>query len=555
MDGFVERGTTLHRMLHPRPFYYLENFCTALVWLRQRYGDLLSDTEHAFIERFHELPRESAALLVRMIGRKGDLFRTSKLAYAEIGCPSEAATALIELGWVDCQPVLTLAELGRLLRKSELQRAFKMTAAECCARKPEVLSGLGAASAPPRTFVEWWPDAPDVIYRVVINPLCERLRLLFFGNFHQDWSQFVLADLGIFKYEKVPRDPATRAFHTSGHIDAFHTLFLCRQQLQESDDIEALLRMLPGPVTDNEWLEDRRRKLQFRIAQCCERQGDFLRALQIYGECGYAGARLRVVRLLERLERIAEALQLAARVREQPADEAEAQQVSRMWPRLQRKAGLTPQRIRPSQAWPTFKLVLPGAARPDCLEQATAQALSEPDAPAHYVENALINSLFGLLCWDAVFAPIAGAFFHEFQSGPADLHAPAFYGRRRAQFAQCLGQLESDDYRQTICRNFEQKTGIQSPFVFWGVISQQLLSRALDCLPREHLQACFGRILANIRTNACGLPDLVQFWPAQRRYRLIEVKGPGDRLQDNQVRWLSFCVARGIPVSVCHVSW
>jgi hypothetical protein len=102
---------------------------------------------------------------------------------------------------------------------------------------------------------------------------------------------------------------------------------------------------------------------------------------------------------------------------------------------------------------------------------------------------------------------------------------------------------------------FEQKTGIQSPFVFWNIISEALLRSALDCLPREHLAVCFGRILANIRSNACGLPDLVQFWPAQRRYRLIEVKGPGDRLQDNQIRWLTFCVAHGIPVSVCQVSW
>src|SRR2546430_1838314 len=51
---------------------------------------------------------------------------------------------------------------------------------------------------------------------------------------------------------------------------------------------------------------------------------------------------------------------------------------------------------------------------------------------------------------------------------------------------------------------------------------------------RSHLEACFMRILSDIRANRCGLPDLVQFWPGERRYRLIEVKGPGDRLQDNQ---------------------
>jgi len=36
---------------------------------------------------------------------------------------------------------------------------------------------------------------------------------------------------------------------------------------------------------------------------------------------------------------------------------------------------------------------------------------------------------------------------------------------------------------------------------------------------------------------------------------MIEVKGPGDRLQDNQLRWLEFCREHGLPVDVCHVRW
>jgi hypothetical protein len=259
--------------------------------------------------------------------------------------------------------------------------------------------------------------------------------------------------------------------------------------------------------------------------------------------------------VLERLEQTADALQLAALVRGAPADEIEVQQVTRMWPRLQRKAGLAAHRGSTSREWVTFQLVLPVSERPAHLERATGEALSEPDGPVHYVENGLINSLFGLLCWEAIFAPVAGAFFHEFQAAPADLHTPGFYGRRAALFTRCLEQLDSEVYQDTICRNFQSKTGIQSPFVFWTLISPALLSLALQCVPREHLRLCFERILSNIRTNTSGLPDLVQFWPEQRRYRLIEVKGPCDRLQDNQTRWLTFCASRGIPVSVCHVSW
>jgi sulfur relay (sulfurtransferase) complex TusBCD TusD component (DsrE family) len=36
---------------------------------------------------------------------------------------------------------------------------------------------------------------------------------------------------------------------------------------------------------------------------------------------------------------------------------------------------------------------------------------------------------------------------------------------------------------------------------------------------------------------------------------MIEVKGPGDRLQDHQTRWLEYCVEQGVPVSVCYVRW
>jgi hypothetical protein len=74
-------------------------------------------------------------------------------------------------------------------------------------------------------------------------------------------------------------------------------------------------------------------------------------------------------------------------------------------------------------------------------------------------------------------------------------------------------------------------------------------------MPAVHLERLFRRLLDDIRENCTGLPDLVQFWPDERRYRLIEVKGPGDRLQDHQQRWMRFCSAQKIPVCVAHVQW
>src|SRR5690606_7462917 len=159
--------------------------------------DLLNDEERAFMRAFEALPQASSALLVRMVMRKGALFRTGKLDYAEIGCPRAAAAPLVDLGWVDDQPLLGLTEVFALLRKAEIASAFRLTARLRAAPKGELMAALAATFIERRTFNAWCPDVDEVVYRVRVLDLCERLRLMFFGNFDQDWSQFVLADLGI----------------------------------------------------------------------------------------------------------------------------------------------------------------------------------------------------------------------------------------------------------------------------------------------------------------------------------------------------------------------
>ena len=139
--------------------------------------------------------------------------------------------------------------------------------------------------------------------------------------------------------------------------------------------------------------------------------------------------------------------------------------------------------------------------------------------------------------------------------GAADLHSADFRQRRAALFEACLGRLEDGSYRDAIRCRYRDKFGLQSPFVYWELLGEELLEQALDCLPAAHLRAWFERLLEDIPGNRAGLPDLIQFWPAQRRYRMVEVKGSGDRLQDNQLRWLQFCREREMPVAVCYVRW
>ena len=564
----------------PYALYYLLNFERALAWLAQRYDDLFDEHEQAFLRGFAALPQASRALLVRMLMRKGTLFRASRLSYEEIGCPLQAAAPIAALGWVDTQPALTLDDLFALTTRAELMEIFAdalaLVPGAKSLRKAEMLEMLrrfcvcepnepnepNEAGTAARPLCAWHSQSTDCVLHVAVSPLCERLRLMFFGNLQQAWSEFVLADLGVFQYEKVAFAPSSRAFQARADVDVYLALHACREVLEWLPDgdaqaaaISELVTAVGEIETSNPWLETRRAKLLFRIGHLCERRQNWPAALAVYERCAWPGARHRRMRVLERSERFDDAYALARQAAAAPESEEEAQRLARMLARLQRKRGMPAARARAARPVERSTLVMPRPEEPGPVEYVVRDHLTCETAPVHYVENALINSLFGLLCWEPVFAALPGAFFHPFQRGPADLHAPDFHARRGEQFAACLAQLDSGAYRATIWRHLESKAGLQSPFVFWGLLSPELVALALDCLPPAHLKLWFERLLRDIRGNRSGLPDLIRFWPAERRYELIEVKGPGDRLQDNQIRWLAYCAQHGMPVRVLDVRW
>jgi hypothetical protein len=535
------------------PLYYLQNFRQVLQWLGQRYADLLDPDETQFIQQFDSLPQASQALLVRMVMRKGVHFRAGKLNYLEIGCTHAAAQPLLQLGWVNDQQPLAFEELFALLQKGEILNAFKPWIDQPKANKVEWLAGLAAQFPESRSFAQWCPALPDTLYSLTVMDLCDRLRLMFFGNLYQDWSEFVLADLGIYTYEKVEICAESRGLRSRDDVQGFLFLHGCQQAFEAGEPIEDIRTRITALNTDNPWLERRRAKLLFLLGQHCERLAELALAAQIYRTCAYPGARARLIRVLERQEDYAQAMALASAAQQTPESAAEQQHLLRVLPRLRRKLGEPAlPRLKPREVT-RLDLALPQAL--ESVEASVQAYLNEPDAPVHYVENGLINSLFGLLCWDAIFAPLPGSFFHPFQRGPADLHSEDFHQRRADLFAACFAQLQDQRYKATIRQRYQEKWGIQSPFVFWNLLNEELLEQALACFPAAHLRHWFERLLLDIRANRAGMPDLIQFWPAQNTYRMIEVKGPGDRLQDNQLRWLEFCAEHQMPVTVCYVRW
>ena len=544
------------------PMYYLENFETVMQWVRRHHSDLLTAEETGHIDCLLALNQPERALLARLVMRTGELFRVEKLNYPELGVPVEAAAnALLRSGFIENNPQLPITELFRLFTLAELRPALagQMTAngLPASAAKGLLKDTLAPLNPDPETVDQWLPGKNTQVIRLHHRDLFDRLRLMFFGNLRQSWSDFVLVELGHQQYEQVPLSVESRAFDERDDVDRYLIMQRCRERLDEGEPPENIWHDLPS-ANANAWLESRRGRLLFELGKRAERGNNTDLALTAYEHSGHRESRLRQLRLLERLKRHREAWELAIAASEAGRLASEERGLERIRSRLAKKLGETNPRRSERPAVPTTTLELdnPGG---HSVEWVTLQHLTAPQTPVFYVENTLVNGLFGLLFWRALFAPIPGAFFHPFHTGPVDLYREDFVKRRQTLVEDCLGALATDDYKTRIRNTWQQKQGIASPFVVWSVVSEDLLELALECIPADHLRLMFRRLLANLREHRSGFPDLIRFRPGNpdpnRRYEMIEVKGPGDRLQDHQTRWLEYCVGQGIPVSVCYVRW
>lgn len=533
----------------------MKNFSSALDNLRDRYGGLLSEEESKFIEGFFSLPQDCQCLLTRMLMRKGPRFRRATLQYPEVRDTAGALQTLADGQWIDLNPIVDLEQLSRTLEPQEWRESFGSAVRRNPLQDSQLTLPLQASAAEARAMAQWHQRLAHRYVEVRVAATAKRLQWLYFGNDWQTWAEFVLADLGVLRHERVGYDAASCAFQSRNEVEHFHRLNDCRERLREGEAAAEVFQAAAVPASVTAWLAAEFGQLHVRIGQILQREGDNERALAAYRASGIQEGRIRMIRLQERLGLHAQSRAEAEMALALPCSEAERVALKRSLLRTRRRLGEAVQRPVPAAKPSVMALFVPPLEEQERVERRICALLNTEEEPAFYVENSLFPSLFGLLCWDAVFVPLPGAFFHSFQSGPADLYTREFRSRRAALLGARLSLLEGSEYKGVIWRTYREKAGIINPFIRWGRMKPQILTLALACIPPAHLRLVFERMLDDLENNCSGLPDLIQFTPGEKQYRLVEVKAPGDRLQDNQRRWMEFFCAHGIPAVVCSVGW
>ncbi|MBD1558701.1 VRR-NUC domain-containing protein [Vibrio sp. S9_S30] len=535
--------------MHPTPElapdYYRKNFHILLDHAVSLYGDLLSEDELLWIGRFQSMSIPSQCLLIRMLSRKGEWFRSDKLVYNEIHNIPACLIELEQQSLIQLPSALSARTLAQeLLTKPEITTLF-----------PAIQK-----SFPKAAIIEALPDE-DIetqqfefsCIRLLHANLMSIFTALFFTNTQQDFTQFVLSDLGLNQFEHYKLNHELRYFKHRDELDLLLQIHEFNNQYYDQrkptlDQVNHWLRVLPPACVHND-INKKRAHFINKLARELERYEQYDKALEWFDEHALPPSRERRARIWEKQNKDEHALQLVREMIQSPYDVDEKEVAQRIERKLLRKLGHNAK----AQKKPTFEEVfIELDLSQDRVEIASQQYFSREGWDVFYLENSFLNGLFGLTFWDCIFAPVQGAFNHAYQYRPLDLYRPEFSQKRAIELDKAFHEFLDDGY-ESLEKRYISKQGIANPYVIWEVLTREHIQLAKRALPKEKLVELFKVMLSDMRNFRAGQPDLVAFKGNQ--FRFIEVKGPGDKLQQNQVRWLHACQQIGINAQVCYVNF
>lgn len=539
--------------------YYLTNFLELVDYVVEQYSDLLSGSERQFYTRFKNLDQPAQFLYVRMLTRKGVVFRGAKLQYNEIPDIHKAAEHLQRSKLIEIDGNLEISDFIHAFSKPEwLKILSQLPLDKATQSQLKKLSrhDLDTVICEIGEDFDLTGMIDEHLYQINKPETFETFKLLFFGNLNQDLTEFVLRDLGLYRFEDYHIDQNARLFESREQINNYLHYYQLIADLDlvlasDSDTIIALHQALPDAKQQDDTLNRRIQRVNLQLARQLERLDALDKAIEIYQTCQLPPARERTARILARQNNVKQSLEMCQQILLKPVTESESIFAADFGYRTARKHKID---------WPKPAVYTPPTEiitieqSDNNVESDVASYLAE-FGQCTYVENALFLSVFGLHFWELFFAPVRGAFTNPFQVRPHDLYDDNFITKRQSLFEQLQRQLgEINDRAPHYLKLLEHKIGTATPFIFWDIMDENLIKLALSRIPQSHWQAVFNRLWKDIRANRSGFPDLVLF-PEKGGYQLVEVKGPGDRLQKNQLRWLQFFAEHDIPHKVIHVEW
>lgn len=538
------------------PKYYHDNFEYLLSFVKDKYADLLVESEWKFLRKYYTLPEDAQCLFIRFVNRKGLFFKVETLKYAEIEDISGNLEILAARGFIT--PLnfenhkFWINELLALLTRSELSAAFGVRELKA-ARKEEITEYLKSSLS-----------AEEIIgvirgkFRLVKVNFEEEvsfLKFLFFGNRSMDMTEFVLRDLGLVQYYKQSDDDLVARFTTRKEAEdkwLVSEQFLVFSEIKESYEPEQLFdwycsfrdthRQL-SPIAVPAF-----QKLQLNIGRHLERCKAYDLAIELYEDAQVPPARERKARSLARIKFYDEARAVCEEMILSPFN-VDEQYFAEYF--LTTLSGKKNRKQTTSWLKEADEISIPADYR-HSVELGSLEYFLEQGYSGAFSENFSWRALFGLLLWDIIFDPSLVAFHHPFQRRPSDLYLPDFYEKRRTQVQHRLdGFGEPDELVAYLWETFEKNFGTANPFVVWDPEIWGMVKVLASRIDLAALKKIVLTMAENLVENSRGMPDLL-IWD-ETRYELLEIKSPNDTLSNQQLFWLRTFRELGVNARVLRV--
>ncbi|MEL6346874.1 MAG: VRR-NUC domain-containing protein [Myxococcota bacterium] len=548
-----------------------------------RDGHLLTAGEHRIARRFLALPEEAASLYARLHARRPLAFRIDQLDYAEITDLKQAVQVLLDAGLIFDDRLLPRRIFLELRTVAELKALCRANRLKVSGRREAVLERLMDADLDRAGL-----RLPTLMLRH--QALFRRLCRLFLYDHSGDLSRLVIARLGHLQFP--PYTPTggiglfPRRRELLGYERALHRRWTAsaEEAVLDLPGLVAEVEFWPMPA-DHRYRFSARRfavELALTAARELERAKQQDVAAVVYRRLLDAGLRepgpasRRLALCLEGLKRPGEAAAVCATAMEK-AQPAEALALERTGRRLARKARIGWRPRPPLKKPPTRQFTLPAAKMggnrlgyrtPNgaaAVEAALCRALRLAGRTAFFGEAAPWSTLFGLLCYDALFAPVPGMLPTKMMHRPLDLGAPGFRQRRGRWLTPILAQIAAGDAQKMLIARLPELEGMVIAGVRWDRFTPAQLVTLAGAIDGASLAGVLRSFAEDWRGANRGLPDLcVLPGPAVRLDNaapatipegliLAEVKGPTDALRDPQRVWLDRLLRFGVRAELWKV--
>ncbi|XP_073284156.1 fanconi-associated nuclease 1 homolog isoform X2 [Primulina huaijiensis] len=448
---------------------------------------------------------------------------------------------------------------------------------------------------------------------VRVSPLAEsliwRIERLFFLNGEQDLSTFLLVDLGIVKYPAYNCIISEQIFSNRSDLLSFEESVEVAQimveAIDESND-ESVLRCLEISVsnlmtsfeegkysTDKSmasfvsrfsasWTYSKVVLLGVSFLEREKRYSDAINLLRRLlntfvsdGRRGYWVLRLSVN--LEHLGRLEESLQTAedglldpwVRAGSRVALQRRVLRLGkppRRWKipsyssSIKRKIAEVHIQGKPLNRKAGMKSIFYSEDGEQCgVEQLALEYYSGEGGGWHgvHAESGIWLTIVGILLWDIIFADVPNVFRTKFQTAPLDLETDNFYEARKGLIEELLDKIREGMAEEILITAWESHFGTACRGVNWEKHSLSDLRAVVTCMGGVSLAAICRHLAQDYRSWSSGMPDLL-LWRLHDCYKgeakLVEVKGPNDRLSEQQRAWLLVLINCGFNVEVCKVT-